>query len=694
MLHTHSRSGRRLVLFAVMAAITASTLWWLRQDEGAPWVPPATRTTAMDSGPAAAAVPGPATAQVPAAVPTSDSRRDRADATATITGRTIRRDGSVVPGVTVRAADGTRARSGNDGGFELSGLTGGVHTLHAEVADAITVPTGAIRVRGGDTVTGVDLILEPACFLTGRVTANGQPLANAQVAGRLHQADALADLPPGALADGTRLATNTEADGAFRLGPFVPGRVELTVEHASSAPFARLYPSNATGVQVAVALVPTIHGVVLEPDGQSSAVIERVLLQVQSPQRSGWFVAAETKPTPADAAAGRFQVAVPMSAPVRVVVVTRDFALARSETLRVRPDQTEAPLELRAERGTRVVGHVRDERGNAVAEAEVVVREEGMPQEMAHTRSATDGAFVVALAAGRHAVSIGKPGYSPRIVPFEVAADQPVSALDCVLVQGGSLRGRILAPEGVALPVLEVHATRVDDAKAVAAVAMIRDGAFSFDYLAAGEYRVGLRDRSDRTSAAETATVRVGNGQQCQLDLQPHTLGLCRLRGNVTRNGAAVPFVTLQLTRTAARRLASTTADRNGCFEFAGLAAGELTLTVSHGANGPVLAKCKVDLRPGEDRQETIRVAHGSLAGQVVAADSKQPIGDLKVEVKDNEGHVVATSRTDPNGRFHLPMVQSGEGTLAIARIGGAVVRQVGVRIAANRVTEVPRVEL
>jgi hypothetical protein len=103
-------------------------------------------------------------------------------------------------------------------------------------------------------------------------------------------------------------------------------------------------------VQIVVDVMSCVSGLVLDPESQHPAALERVLLLVGNQSRGGWNVAAEVTPNPADAAAGRFRLPVPLPREVCVVAVTRDFALAKSEPFRVPRGTTHCPLELRAGR--------------------------------------------------------------------------------------------------------------------------------------------------------------------------------------------------------------------------------------------------------------------------------------------------------------------------------------------------------
>jgi hypothetical protein len=634
---------------------------------------------------------GPAVAP---AVGESTPTTHRAAVGGSICGRTLFRDGTPGTGAVVLATNGGSTRSDRDGHFVLHGLAPGRCTLHAEVEGHVSVPSGHVVVPAGEAIAGVDLILDRACFVSGTVSSpSGAPLASARVAARLRTASASPDLPGPAYLAAAKMTAATDRSGKFRLGPFVPGQVELSVEHDTHVPFARLCPSDASQLQIALAPIASVSGVVLDHDGRAPAVLERVLLLVGNEKRGGFRVAAELTPSAADAAAGRFHVQVPVPREVRVVAVTRDFAPATSEPFRVPPGVAHGPLELRAASGVRVSGRVRDGSGTPVAKAKLRARGVDAGFDAARVTTTADGAFAFALAPGRHVVTVEKPGFAARHLPIEVVEGQPPSLLDCELARGAVLSGRILATEGASLPALEVLAVPAGEARAAPVVAFVRDGAYTFDHLPPGDYRVSLRERGDPARPAGGRRVQLVPGAVQQEVLLPTDFGLGRLRGVVTREGTCLPFVTVTLERTG-RRAASATADRSGRFAFDGVGPGTLSLTVLQQTAGPRLARRTVEFRPGEDRDEDIAVRCGSIAGRVVVASSRLPAVALRVDVFAPDGRVVAATTTDGSGLYRLPMVETGAWTLGISRPGDSTCAQRQVEVAAGRAVLVADIEL
>lgn len=675
-----------LALFTVCAA---SGLWLA----GASLSPPAMATTQTATNTAASTDAGAAPAAVPV-VPTGATRSSasagRSPVGGSIRGRTVRADGTSVANVEVVASGATRTRSDANGQFAVEALPAGTYCLTAIADRCAGVPSGAIVLRGGDTIDGVDLVVERACFVLGRVTTGDAPLAEARVSGRLRDASVFPDLPPGAFADSEALLVVTGADGAFRLGPFPPGRIELRVEHDDCLPFARGYASDAGGLEIALPRARYVAGTVLAPDGTQPAVIECVQLRVPNGNRPGTSVMHQVVPAPADSAAGRFRLALPPVLPgdVCVVAVVRNFAPAVSEPLRLQPGQQPSPLVLRAQAGCHLRGRAHDGQG-APIRAEITVREEGSSHEAARLVADAEGRFDCVLLPGPHLVDARLPGCMPRQEQVEIRAGEDAT-LDLAFERGGALTGRVSLASGAVVPALEVQVSPSDQPDAPPLVTPVGEGSFAFDYLPPGEYRVALRERGERAPGGDTVAVRVISGETARIDLAPVAHGFGRLRGDVTHNGVPLPFVTVLLTRGTNKRMVTVTADRCGQFEVEALAAGPLTVAVHHGEHGPVLVSRRLELKAGEDRDEQLAVAFGAIAGRVLDAVERIALSEMRVDVLGAGGAVLASARTGADGRFRLPVVQAGDWTIGVAQLGEDVALRKPVRVAAGQIIEVP----
>lgn len=674
------RQHLRFASVAVLAAWLVAVASWLRGPE----------PTAPLAMPAAAAVaaPRPSSAEIANVLPSAASDRDEAErhaAGARIRGRTLDGEGAALPGIAVVCTNGTATRSDNDGRFEIAGIAPGSCSMLAEGDGCVAVPSGPIQLRGQEVVDGIELVLERACFVAGRVaTPDGMPLAGARVVGSLHLVQTRPGVPAIAFAASTRTVV-TDAAGRFRIGPFVPGEIALAVEHEGHAPFTRRYHSDATDLAIVLEPVGCVHGIVLGTEGERPACIERVLLLVTSGVRDGWNVAAEITPDAAAAATGRFRVPVVTPREVRVVVVTRDCGLATSSPLRVPRGSVHGPLALRAAGGERVTGTIHDATGQSVAAAEIRIRSDHARFEPVRATSGPDGGFAFVLAPGSYTVQLQKPGHEALRLPLEVVEGEPVRTLDWVLVRGVTLSGRIVSEGGAVLPSLEVLALRIGVSTASPAVAGVADGSYRFDGLPPGDYRLAVRERGDRSAPNLGEPVHLAVGESRQFDLHPRSLGLGGLRGVLACGDRPAAFATVRLLRGRDREFVSATADRLGHFAFDGLLPGEITVVVSELPTGPRLCRHRVTVRSGEVTELPLEFACGSASGRVLSAATQLPFADVKVELFTADGFLLAATRTDAAGEFHLPRVAEGEGMIGYSRPGQTTCRQVSVAVSSQR---------
>jgi beta-lactamase regulating signal transducer with metallopeptidase domain len=172
--------------------------------------------------------------------PTSAAERPLASDEAVVRGQVVdARSGRPVPNARVVISSGARseAASTNDlGRYEVSGLAPGDYSVEVRAQGYVparygqreaTEPGSTLEVRGGRYTTGVNVRLEPAGVVTGRVFDDrGEGLAGVEV-------ELLADrlLPGGITPAGVGFA-QTEAEGAFRINDVLPGDYYLRA-HAS-----------------------------------------------------------------------------------------------------------------------------------------------------------------------------------------------------------------------------------------------------------------------------------------------------------------------------------------------------------------------------------------------------------------------------------------------------------------------------
>ncbi|MFO1077409.1 MAG: carboxypeptidase-like regulatory domain-containing protein [Planctomycetota bacterium] len=118
-----------------------------------------------------------------------------------------------------------------DGAFALVGIPPGDYSLEI-AAEGMSTSQTNLRVADGDVDVGT-ITLQRGASIAGRVLADdGSPVRGALVRRRQ---GAMADNPMLAMFNGGSASVRTGADGAFRLGPLPPGKLQLL---ASAAGFA------------------------------------------------------------------------------------------------------------------------------------------------------------------------------------------------------------------------------------------------------------------------------------------------------------------------------------------------------------------------------------------------------------------------------------------------------------------------
>ena len=125
-------------------------------------------------------------------------------------------DRNPVPGAVVSGTDGSRTTSDSVGAFLIESVTAGTLRLLARCEGYASRSTVSLQVQSGENIEGVELRLDLARIITGRVVEkNGGPIAGARIEAR-RPAVAM-------IVDGPHAISNV--DGFFELGPLPAGEV-------------------------------------------------------------------------------------------------------------------------------------------------------------------------------------------------------------------------------------------------------------------------------------------------------------------------------------------------------------------------------------------------------------------------------------------------------------------------------------
>lgn len=441
-------------------------------------------------------------------------------ADASVVGRVIDDQDRPVPHAKVTASP-AETRADGDGAFALRGLAAGAHALHAEAPGHARGRAVMVRLNAGATERDVELRVDRARELSGRVeTDYGGPIAGALIEARVDEV---------ALADATPLRVESDAYGAFTLGPLPRGRAQVIVTHRDHLPFGRLYPTDTRGAVITLTPTRAISGRVVEAETGAEVSITRVQLLVSSETDDGpWrCLGAPFEQAGDEAARGRFRLPLGIHTTARLVVLSDEHAPALSAPFWMGRENV-GPLLLAATKGARLQGVVCDERGRPVPGAEVTVLapigdgelvQTGASVALAAAQSDASGAFASApLTPGRYRLRVRRAGY--RHVDTDCAVgSEPAAPLRLIMARAGTIRGCVgNLPEGrQRVRVEAAHLDAGSPPRVNRAIrqptARVEDGEFILDALAPGHYRVrllGLAGGHEFATLASDVAVEVG----------------------------------------------------------------------------------------------------------------------------------------------------------------------------------------
>ena len=526
------------------------------------------------------------------------------------------------------AADGTFAlaiaaadvtTTSDSGRFELHALADGFGPAaqkHLAVAPGAWLRLGDVELPAGLEVRGVV-----------RDQATEQPLADAVVT--VTTADLRTLRLPGR-EDG--LGARTDTDGRYVVRGLAPGPFAIAAtapQHARVELQGQLAtPDEPNELDFALPAGVTLQGVVVSEDGRGiadafvSAGVDALPTAITARTRSDGTFALEGLPAGtvrlSAAAVGCTAVALDGVStdgpPVRIV-------LAQLGGIRVRA---------RAADGQPLLRFVAAARG--AGDPAAALRRAG-PFAAAPDRLQDGALLLPGLDAGDYAVEVEAPGHARTIAPPCTVRDREVTAVEVTLRRGGTLRGYVVAPDGTALAGARVATVppevRGGDLGAAvdalvgapitrASVRTDTAGAFAFEHLAAGDYRLHV----EHARFAPRAVTGIAVADEATRDVGAIALRAgATVAGHALVAGAPEPTVVVELLALDGElppgSVLETGVDRDGAFRFdAQLPEGHYALLAGRRVRGnPVLehadraqSRVEIDLRGGERRTVELQI--------------------------------------------------------------------------------------
>ncbi|HVE82875.1 MAG TPA: carboxypeptidase regulatory-like domain-containing protein, partial [Myxococcales bacterium] len=336
-----------------------------------------------------------------------------------------------------------RARTHQDGSFELAPLPPGPWQVEVAANGHLSRPPSRVRITAGARQS-LEMELARATIIAGFVlndAADGLPDAVVEAV----RTDAAPGCP------GCRLSVRTGADGSFELYPLAEGEYTVRATHERYLPgeATRIHPMR--DLRLSLAPGAAAFGTVRDPD-QPGAV--RAAVSLRGPD------GAVVRPPRAVDTNGSFRLEGLADGDYTLAVESADPLPRRAEaTLSIRRGVS-AGADVTLPSGGAVSGRVVDDAGKPLAGAKVLAAPaEGRGMAMVPTEA--DGTFTFEHAPpGKYRVSALREGYlaGPKsTADVEAGARKAVSL---ALPRLPAVKGRIRAPAGTAVEAVWVNGRR------------------------------------------------------------------------------------------------------------------------------------------------------------------------------------------------------------------------------------------
>lgn len=549
--------------------------------------------------------------------------------------------------------------TGDDGRFAIRDLPAGSSSDLMFDAPGYTQET----VSGVAAPTERPLLVELAAAATvaGRVVDGfGEGLAGITVQAMPDEAG-----PRGRRRFDARVAVDrTDEDGLFEIENVPPGAVRLSASGGGFRPGEatglELSPGERhDGVRIELERGGTLTGSVLAPDGRP---LPDATVRV-SPNLVWGGIEGRTDGD------GRYRLPGLPEGVLQVRADHPDFVAAVRE---ITAGDGEIQLDLQLGSGHRVGGRVVDDGGSPIAGARVMLGGQANRNLLRPARTRADGRFEIdGVAPGWWRISASKEGWVQAEEAPRIEVDGPVSGVELRLTAGAAVVGHVRGVDLAEIARLRVAAGAEDHAP----YGSTRTGTVDYE----GGYRIeGLTPGTWRVMAIlgegegmASGVVELAPGQQeARLDLE--VAGDVVVTGRVTLGGRPLSGSEVSLTGRDRVSFARARTGADGRFRIARLERGRYELSVQDYVEG-VAERREIDL--DGDREVTIEIEAGEVAGRVIDADTGAPLAGVELQLRaagGSFGDAIAsrTRSASPDGGFRLRGVAAGSYRLHARREG------------------------
>ena len=582
--------------------------------------------------------------------------------TRTATGRVVDLQGRPISGAEVLLMPsssplGGPATSGvktdPQGHFRIDRLGNGPFDLQARARGFLPTRVRQVALPPGKGNADLGVIsLQAGNPLQGRVIdPEGDPVAGANVQAMPSSGLSPGDLPP----DGREAVT--DADGAFSLTGFRDGEI-LTLRVArrgfSTRTLTRIETPLAEPLSVELRPAARIAGTVLDEAGHPVTAAKLVL--TEEPQegtgapRGRLAAAAEVD------SEGRFELVDLAPGRFRLSALASGYLPETRNGLDLKEGRKIEGVDLRLRQGAVIEGQVLASDGSPAAGARVMVLDQPAETDLGlagrpETFADSEGRYQLGgLSEGDRKVLAQHPGSRPA--SRQIRVQEGRNQLDLRLGKGFEVAGRVSGPDGpvggASLRLLPQEGSEVP-----ASVASGPDGAFRFDSVAEGLYRVQTEKPG---YASDLDEVRIAGAPVTGLDIRLERGGAIvgRVLGLAFQDLSEVQVVATSFDRPGQ----AGQIDYEGRYRIEGLGPGDWKVIATLPSQGRQ-AGGQISLGDGrpEARLDLEFAAGFVLSGRVERGGS--PVGGALILVEAGDGSG-GNSVTGGDGRFRVTGLRAG----------------------------------